>query len=59
MENKKKGSNKGRCLGCNKEHLDGLLNPCKHNVCCFECSRKVRDCPVCGLGIEEVIKIYI
>lgn len=48
-----------KCLGCGNQHIDGLLNPCKHNVCCYECSRQASKCPVCGLDIQEVIKIFI
>lgn len=46
------------CMKCKVEEKDAVLLPCKHNVVCFLCSEKLKECPHCHEEIEERLKIY-
>ena len=49
---------KGDCVICCENERDALYLPCKHNTACVKCSKNLRDCPICKLKIEDIIKIY-
>lgn len=49
---------KGDCIICCDNERDALYLPCKHNTACVKCSKNLRDCPICKLKIEDIIKIY-
>lgn len=35
------------CVVCCDQENDCLYLPCKHNVCCFKCSKNMQKCPIC------------
>eukprot|EP01047_Picozoa_sp_COSAG01_P029669 COSAG01_NODE_2042_length_8567_cov_430.763935_2_plen_716_part_00 len=42
----------GTCCseGCANTH-DTAFNPCGHTVCCWECAKPLKTCPVCGIAV--------
>ena len=48
------------CKVCYEKISDCIFEPCKHMVCCDECSNKIMDnkCPMCRTNIESKLKIY-
>lgn len=49
---------KGDCIVCCENERDSLLLPCKHNAMCLKCSKPLKECPICKIKIEEIIRIY-
>ena len=51
-----------RCCVCMVTERSALLLPCKHAVLCQPCAATVRGssgrCPLCRMGIEDVIQIF-
>ncbi|KIW09562.1 uncharacterized protein PV09_00435 [Verruconis gallopava] len=56
----KMAQDEGRCCRiCWYNEADMVFVDCGHVVACKECSREVRDCPVCRRGIHKAIKLYL
>ncbi len=43
-----------------QKECDAVFYKCGHNICCMECSNKIRrdNCPVCNKKITDVMKIF-
>ena len=46
------------CKLCKDTEKNCLIMPCKHNVACMECCDKLDKCPLCGVRILEIMKIF-
>jgi hypothetical protein len=46
------------CIICCENERDALYLPCKHNTACLKCSKNLKDCPICKIRIEDLIRIY-
>ena len=46
------------CSICYTNEKNVVFLPCKHNVTCSECSKNIKNCPICRKKIIEIIKIY-
>ena len=46
------------CKVCLTYESNTLLTPCNHMVCCSECVKHLKKCPVCRSGIVEVKPIF-
>lgn len=47
------------CVICLTDKKNVAFLPCKHLCCCEECSKKVKECPMCRKKVEDTIKLYI
>ncbi|GHV49529.1 hypothetical protein AGMMS49579_01500 [Spirochaetia bacterium] len=47
------------CAVCLKNKTNMLFLPCKHAVCCKECSDQLLNCPICKAFIQSKMRIYI
>ena len=47
------------CCVCVDASLSVVFRPCRHVVCCSDCSQRVDTCPVCRQTIEERQPIYM
>ncbi|GAB1604799.1 baculoviral IAP repeat-containing protein 7-B-like isoform X1 [Argonauta hians] len=50
--------NEVMCKICFEKDIEVVFKPCKHMVCCVECSKKQLECPICRTKIEEKERIY-
>ncbi|XP_014785152.1 baculoviral IAP repeat-containing protein 7-B isoform X2 [Octopus bimaculoides] len=46
------------CKICFENHIEIVFKPCKHMVCCIECSKSQQHCPICRTEINEKERIY-
>ena len=47
------------CMICCEKEKNCLFFPCKHNFSCIQCSKGLKDCPVCKTTIEVLERIYV
>uniref|UniRef100_A0A6U1PLW1 RING-type domain-containing protein n=1 Tax=Cyclophora tenuis TaxID=216820 RepID=A0A6U1PLW1_CYCTE len=45
------------CILCCEKPMDCVIIPCGHQVCCEECGKLVRKCPVCKVDCS-VLRIF-
>ena len=50
---------KEECILCCVNGKNAALMPCAHMVCCITCARRVDDCPVCRIKIQERIELKL
>eukprot|EP00033_Pygsuia_biforma_P003854 GCRY01004222.1.p1 GENE.GCRY01004222.1~~GCRY01004222.1.p1 ORF type:complete len:201 (-),score=1.71 GCRY01004222.1:27-629(-) len=46
------------CKICMDAKTNVIFIPCKHYVCCSECSRRLTRCPICRTKIRQKITVY-
>ena len=46
------------CKVCLDGAANVLLTPCNHLVCCYECSIRLRSCPICRAKVGKVVHVY-
>jgi len=46
------------CVICCDLDKDCVYMPCKHNTACIKCSKNLKECPICRMKIEEIVRIY-
>ena len=46
------------CVVCQDLKRDVILKPCNHYCLCLECSKALRECPICKSRIRSTEKIY-
>ncbi len=46
------------CVICYESDRDALYLPCKHNTACIKCSKILKECPICRIKIQDLVKIY-
>ena len=47
-----------RCKVCLDKTANMALDPCGH-FCCFDCTSKLQNCPVCRAKIEKTLRTYM
>lgn len=50
--------NKKCCIICLENERNIVFMPCKHLMCCYECSVNFTKCPTCREKIKKIINIY-
>ena len=50
-----KMNNMGKCTICMEVNANRVIEPCHHLVCCNNCVRRVKDCPICRRPIKSLI----
>merc|ERR1719162_2194074 len=45
------------CILCNENFIDCMFTPCGHQLCCHNCSKKIKKCPDCQVNCQ-VIHIF-
>ena len=48
-----------KCVICLEKNKCYVFLPCKHACCCEECSKNLKQCPVCRNNIESSFKIFL
>ena len=50
------------CVICNAKKKNYIFEPCNHNICCEECSKKIyerdKTCPFCKIKITDIKKVF-
>ena len=50
------------CVICNAKKKNYIFEPCNHNICCEECSKKIfekdKTCPLCKIKITQIKKVF-
>lgn len=46
------------CVVCLYRERDMVFKPCRHLVCCYVCSKRLRKCPVCTKRIRRQERIF-
>ena len=46
------------CIVCQDLKREVILKPCNHYCLCYDCSRVLRECPICKSRIRNTEKIY-
>ena len=49
---------KPECLVCFSEEKNIVFFPCRHLCSCMECSKQLRDCPLCRKAILHRVQIF-
>eukprot|EP01006_Ploeotia_vitrea_P012183 TRINITY_DN3238_c0_g1_i1.p1 TRINITY_DN3238_c0_g1~~TRINITY_DN3238_c0_g1_i1.p1 ORF type:complete len:277 (-),score=16.78 TRINITY_DN3238_c0_g1_i1:41-871(-) len=52
-------SDNNKCKICWENKSDSVLLPCGHVAFCMGCAKKLKSCPLCRSGINNVTKVYI
>lgn len=52
------GDGDGTCLECGTP-INCVLLRCNHAVVCYNCAKRLRDCPKCGLKIHRRQRLFI
>ena len=47
-----------RCKICLDSPVSMVLQPCRHLVCCHNCSYKIKVCPICRARITKRLKVF-
>ncbi|XP_065175203.1 baculoviral IAP repeat-containing protein 7-like [Sycon ciliatum] len=47
------------CKVCMDNDVAVVFQPCKHMVCCEECSGQVQRCPLCRAAITDKMTVYL
>jgi hypothetical protein len=48
----------GECCICLDAPSDCVLYRCGHVCACLHCARKLKQCPICRVSVEDVIKMW-
>lgn len=56
---KSSSSENNLCRICLDKERNILFKPCHHILTCADCSRTVRECPLCRKKIEKRVRIYL
>ena len=46
------------CVVCQDLKRDVILKPCNHYCLCHDCSKALRECPICKSRVQKTEKIY-
>lgn len=46
------------CKICFTERINAVILPCGHFCCCNICGEKVKECPMCRVGISKIQPIF-
>ena len=58
-EEKKKAKIFSECKICMDKDKTVLFEPCMHLCCCKECSRLVKNCPICRSRIRKKVDVFV
>lgn len=47
------------CKVCMDNHINVVLLPCRHLICCDNCSRQVSQCPLCRTDIIGTVQTHL
>ena len=47
-----------KCVVCWDLERDCLIMPCRHNITCVKCTKSLKNCPICRMPLQDIIKIY-
>ena len=47
------------CHRCLANDINSVIQPCSHAVFCVECANKLNECPLCGIVVDDVVRINI
>jgi len=47
------------CKMCLRSRIQVLYLPCRHVVCCMECSEISDDCVICSTKILGTVRVYL
>ena len=47
------------CRICMDAEVEVLFVPCGHVICCANCASMVKACPVCRVGITNMVRAYL
>jgi hypothetical protein len=59
VDEKSSSSGDNLCRICLDKERNILFKPCHHILTCADCSRTVRECPLCRKKIEKRVRIYL
>lgn len=48
-----------QCKICMDNDINVTFIPCGHLVCCSDCGKSVRHCPLCRTPIERSFRVYL
>ena len=46
------------CHTCKKNETDCIFYPCGHKYCCYDCGKRLKECPACGAKVDSIIKVF-
>lgn len=56
--NEKSEEEEGLCSICLENPSNSVLLECSHQCACYECAKKLKDCPICRGRIVRIIKVF-
>eukprot|EP01004_Peranema_trichophorum_P002615 NODE_1660_length_1859_cov_45.541475_g1407_i0.p1 GENE.NODE_1660_length_1859_cov_45.541475_g1407_i0~~NODE_1660_length_1859_cov_45.541475_g1407_i0.p1 ORF type:complete len:542 (-),score=109.78 NODE_1660_length_1859_cov_45.541475_g1407_i0:175-1800(-) len=48
----------GSCIICFDAVIDSVLVPCGHCCACLNCSKSMRQCPICRTKVTQVVRMF-
>jgi len=42
------------CIICYANSIDCVITPCGHQICCLQCSKNLKSCPVCNVSCKFI-----
>lgn len=42
------------CIICYANSIDCVITPCGHQICCLQCSKNMKSCPVCNVDCKFI-----
>jgi len=58
LKDKISTSGANECKICFERETDTVLLECGHQCCCLECSKNLKNCPICRKTITRVVPIF-
>lgn len=46
------------CISCGKSERDSVMD-CKHFICCYNCSKNMKSCPICKTPNNNPLQIFV
>lgn len=46
------------CQICYTKEFNAVFIPCGHIISCIECASPLKDCPLCRIKIDDIVRVY-
>lgn len=48
-----------KCIACYENNANATVIKCGHVSMCYECLSQCKNCPICRVTIDQIIKLYL
>ena len=59
VPNRSINNDRFRCSICCDREFQIVFLPCQHITSCEQCSKRMKNCPICRSNIDRRLRVYI